>query len=223
MSLSLLAQADLGRDFATIRNGPRPIDLDIIFYEDENVNAERLIIPHPRWQERSFVTAPLADLAACLPQRQEPASDGIESLLTQAASIWSQGGGERQVGGEAGGLAAWLPLGRTDPKQRGLAWGGAIRPHVMGILNLTPDSFSDGGVHLDNARGSGHLLALNAARQMVAAGASIIDVGGQSTRPGAELVSAENEAQRVVPFIQYVIGILSGVDSYGTSCCCLHV
>ncbi|MDO8695727.1 MAG: dihydropteroate synthase, partial [Pseudomonas sp.] len=63
------------------------------------------------------------------------------------------------------------------------------RPQVMGILNVTPDSFSDGGrFHLRDA-------ALRHAEAMVAAGASLIDVGGESTRPGALPVSAEQELQ----------------------------
>ena len=57
------------------------------------------------------------------------------------------------------------------------------RPVVMGVLNVTPDSFSDGGLWLDPAAAAGH------ARELVAAGADIIDVGGESTRPGAGRVT----------------------------------
>jgi dihydropteroate synthase len=67
---------------------------------------------------------------------------------------------------------------------------------VMGILNLTPDSFSDGGAHLSLQ------AALTHARQMVAEGAAIIDVGGESTRPGAQPVSIEQELERVIPVIE---------------------
>ena len=72
------------------------------------------------------------------------------------------------------------------------------RPQVMGILNVTPDSFSDGGQFLaeDNA--------LAQAKQMVADGAGIIDVGGESTRPGAAIVSIEEEISRVVPVIEAI-------------------
>ena len=70
------------------------------------------------------------------------------------------------------------------------------RPCVMGILNCTPDSFSDGGVFF--ARDA----ALAHARAMVAEGADIIDVGGESTRPGAQPVSATEEIERVVPVIE---------------------
>lgn len=70
------------------------------------------------------------------------------------------------------------------------------RPLIMGILNLTPDSFSDGGrfVRLE--------AALQQARQMVAEGADLIDIGGESTRPGAPVVSAEEELERVLPALE---------------------
>jgi len=63
----------------------------------------------------------------------------------------------------------------------------------MGVLNVTPDSFSDGGLHAD---------PVEAGRRLLAAGADIIDVGGESTRPGAALVPAEEEQRRVVPVIR---------------------
>ena len=55
-------QGSLGRNFAGQRYGPRPLDLDIIFYGNQTLNHDRLCIPHPRWQERPFVKAPLLDL-----------------------------------------------------------------------------------------------------------------------------------------------------------------
>ena len=69
------------------------------------------------------------------------------------------------------------------------------RPLVMGVLNVTPDSFSDGGRYLEPA------AALDHARQMVDAGADIIDVGGESTRPGAATTPEAVEVERVVPLI----------------------
>jgi len=70
------------------------------------------------------------------------------------------------------------------------------RPQVMGILNLTPDSFSDGGDYVSPQ------AALSRARQMIAEGAAIIDVGGESTRPGAQPVSVQEELDRVIPVIE---------------------
>ncbi|MEB3753718.1 dihydropteroate synthase [Acinetobacter sp. MD2(2019)] len=70
------------------------------------------------------------------------------------------------------------------------------KPQVMGILNVTPDSFSDGGKyhHVD--------IAIQHAEQMIADGASIIDIGGESTRPGAATVSLEDELERVIPVVE---------------------
>lgn len=83
-------------------------------------------------------------------------------------------------------------LSRPRPPILGLTMD---RPHLMGILNVTPDSFSDGGLH------AAPDAALAAALDMAAAGASIIDVGGESTRPGAETVSEAEEIARTAPVI----------------------
>ncbi|GAA0470541.1 dihydropteroate synthase [Parasphingorhabdus litoris] len=71
------------------------------------------------------------------------------------------------------------------------------QPHVMGILNMTPDSFSDGGKHEGDPQ-----IAADAGFDMATAGASIIDIGGESTRPGAETVWEGDEIKRVVPVIE---------------------
>jgi len=81
------------------------------------------------------------------------------------------------------------------------------RPLVMGVLNVTPDSFSDGGRHSDLA------AALRHAREMVAEGAAILDVGGESTRPGAEPVGEQEELDRVVPVIERIRAELDCVVS----------
>ncbi len=74
------------------------------------------------------------------------------------------------------------------------------RPSVMGVVNVTPDSFSDGGVNLDPA------VAIASARRMAAEGAAIVDVGGESTRPGSEGVDAAEELRRVVPVLEGLAG-----------------
>lgn len=71
-------------------------------------------------------------------------------------------------------------------------------PHVMGILNVTPDSFSDGGTH------NTLVEAVKHANLMINAGATIIDVGGESTRPGAADVSVEEELERVSPVVESI-------------------
>jgi len=85
------------------------------------------------------------------------------------------------------------------------------RPRVMGILNITPDSFSDGGDFLSFD------LAMEQAQRMVEEGAAIIDVGGESTRPGAPVVSETEELDRVLPIIEGIAHNLSVPISIDTS------
>lgn len=85
------------------------------------------------------------------------------------------------------------------------------RPHVMGILNVTPDSFSDGG------RFNQCDAALRHAAEMVAAGATLIDIGGESTRPGARVVSPTEELERVAPVVEAIARELDVVISVDTS------
>ena len=77
----------------------------------------------------------------------------------------------------------------------------------MGILNVTPDSFSDGGVHLDPG------TAVAAGRRMLAEGAGMVDVGGESARPGAAPVSPEEEQRRILPVIRALRGAVISVDT----------
>jgi dihydropteroate synthase len=74
------------------------------------------------------------------------------------------------------------------------------RPLIMGIINVTPDSFSDGGVHFD------HDSAVDGALKMIDDGADILDVGGESTRPGSAPVDADEERRRVLPVIERLVG-----------------
>ncbi len=84
-------------------------------------------------------------------------------------------------------------------------------PHVMGILNVTPDSFSDGGQYVSAS------TAVDRARQMVKEGASFIDIGGESTRPGALPVSESEELDRVIPVIESLAGQVDCVISVDTN------
>lgn len=90
------------------------------------------------------------------------------------------------------------------------------RPRVMGILNITPDSFSDGGAAFIDGRlalGKAHAQAA----EMVAAGAAIIDIGGESTRPGAAPVSLQEEMDRVLPVVETLARELDVILSVDTS------
>lgn len=85
------------------------------------------------------------------------------------------------------------------------------RPAIMGVLNVTPDSFSDGGQFIDAAAAVAHGV------RMAGEGAAIIDVGGESTRPGADPVTVEEEIRRVVPVVQQLRAQTGAVISVDTS------
>jgi dihydropteroate synthase len=116
---------------------------------------------------------------------------------------WSEGEGE-EVARHLGRLVRRIG-GRRAP------WGGLTldRPRIMGIVNTTPDSFSDGGRNLAAD------TAIANALDMVAAGADIIDVGGESTRPGAAPVSRDEELARVVPVVRALAerGVVVSIDT----------
>ena len=80
-------------------------------------------------------------------------------------------------------------------------------PLVMGVVNITPDSFSDGGKFLERDQAIAH------ARRLAAEGADIIDIGGESTRPGAAPVSEEEELQRVIPVLEEISDLCVSVDT----------
>lgn len=193
-----VVEDDLGRKPGGVRRGPRVIDLDIIAVGESQFSSKEgpypLEIPHAQMHERDFVLAPMADLC---PQWRHPARNGHPTVSAMLAAL-SHGATPEgasldappvQVIPAAGGIH-----GRTD----GLCWQRGARTLVMGILNVTPDSFSDGGDHLvlDDA--------IAGAKSMLEAGADILDIGGESTRPGAEEVAVEKEIGRVVPVIRAI-------------------
>jgi dihydropteroate synthase len=116
---------------------------------------------------------------------------------------WAEGEGEA-VARHVSRLIHAIGRRRAD-------WGGIAmdRPRIMGIVNTTPDSFSDGGENLDPAIAVDHGLA------MVAAGADIVDVGGESTRPGAAPVSEDEEMVRVLPVVRALAekGVVVSIDT----------
>jgi dihydropteroate synthase len=143
--------------------------------------------------------------------------DGAENLLPLAGgplrfsrceAIWRAGGGASRAVLPVADLAPWAEareagqgaraealLRRLSAPRAPVAGLSLDRPRVMGILNVTPDSFSDGGDRADPA------VAVRDGLAMLAAGADILDVGGESTRPGAQPVSLEAERARVLPVV----------------------
>lgn len=110
------------------------------------------------------------------------------------------------------GLKGYFRKGNWDLKGSGTQWfRWGRRTQVMGVLNVTPDSFSDGGRYLDPA------VAADQALQMQEAGVDWIDIGGESTRPGAKAVSSQEEKRRILPVIQACaksLRIPVSVDTY---------
>lgn len=124
----------------------------------------------------------------------------------------------REVQAERNGILgapADIALTMKSTKSWTLAHGRSLelgaRSLIMGILNVTPDSFSDGGRYAAADR------AIDHAAQMIGEGADIIDIGGESTRPGAEPITAQEEQQRILPVIEKVAdmpGAIVSVDTY---------
>ncbi|KAA8492644.1 Folic acid synthesis protein fol1 [Porphyridium purpureum] len=193
-------EAALGRNkegcVSAIRNGPREIDLDVLFYGSSPAAvymSASLQIPHPRITERGFVLQPLADvcsdhdetssgsaLRACaIPEQTIAAHVSELSQEARACRVVSCGAHHELVVGSA--------LDPTPPPS-----------YAMGILNATPDSFSDGGQLKQST------VEWRARVDATANMCDILDIGGQSTRPGADHVPESEELERVLPLITYV-------------------
>jgi dihydropteroate synthase len=132
---------------------------------------------------------------------------GDEILTATGMRSWAMKSSMSDHAFPAGGIEA-LTSPRAD--FAGLALSGAgSRPRIMGVCNVTPDSFSDGGVH-DSPD-----AAIAFAYDLIAAGADIIDVGGESTRPGAGLVSQDSELARVLPVVTALAsdGVCVSIDT----------
>lgn len=102
------------------------------------------------------------------------------------------------------------PIGHAGPNLRAGRFSLALsRPLIMGVVNVTPDSFSDGGRFFDADRAVAH------AKSLIAEGADILDIGGESSRPGAAPVSLEEERRRVLPVLERVIdlGVPISIDT----------
>ena len=155
-------ERELGRS-DTRHWAPRPIDIDILLYDDALVATDKLAIPHPGLSTRPFFLTPLAALA---PRLRIPGLGRSPLELSRALGL---------------GIPLW-----------------------MGIVNLTPDSFSDGGE-------TESWPAVEArVDSMIAAGAGLIDFGAESTRPGATPLSADLEWTRLEPMLARVVGKLRG-------------
>ena len=155
------------------RWAPRVIDIDILWWNGSALRSEDLTIPHPEILKRPFVLEPLRDLIP----------DAIlngETIVVHASRV-----GARTSDGE-------IPLPAIHSPEADFE---VSRPTLMGILNVTPNSFSDGGRFMEPE------TALEHARRLVEAGARIIDVGAESTRPDGATVDSATEWARVEPVL----------------------
>lgn len=185
-------EKDMGRTDG-IRYGPRPIDLDILFYGKQRISSEILMVPHERIWERPFVMAPLMDLlGSSIDSDTVSCWHSFSNHSDGLFDSWEKLGGEPLIGKE--GLKRVLPIGNGF-------WDWSTRTSVMGILNLTPDSFSDGGKFQSVE------AAISQVRSMISEGADMIDIGAQSTRPMASRISVQQELDRLIPVLEAVLGL----------------
>ena len=203
------------------RYGPRPLDVDVIAIDGfsgafvSSATGRELTLPHTRWRERRFVTAPLADLARRGASGPPPThSTDVDAVLAAALAAEKEATAadvaaevERAARGGGGddddAPPSLDPIHPVVPLPRAGLWrvGSPGDVGIMAVLNVTPDSFSDGGALVSGAAANLDAV-LAAALTAVTQGATLLDVGGQSTRPWAVSVSAEVEASRVVPAVR---------------------
>ncbi len=186
-------ETELGRE-PTFRYGPRAIDIDILLYGDVVIDQANISIPHAHLHERDFVLAPLSEIA---PEAVHPKFGKTIEALSVALDL------------SAARVFAHRPL-RVGSSW----WHWGRQTFVMGILNVTPDSFSGDGLLKQE---DWLATVVDRGRAMLAAGAHILDLGGESTRPGSEAVSAADELDRVVPAVRALheagLGPIS-IDTY---------
>jgi dihydropteroate synthase/2-amino-4-hydroxy-6-hydroxymethyldihydropteridine diphosphokinase len=177
-------ETTMGRTEKKERYGPRCIDLDIIFYNTEVIDCETqeggLQVPHPLMGERDFVLGPVCDLVPSLTHPQTGLS--VQRMYEQL---------------QISSLQRVFPIGKLDSQHWRLSPHGPTR--VMGILNMTPDSFSH-----DEEGGPTLTAAMSQVEAFAEAGCDVIDIGGESTKPGAARIAPEDELARVLPIIQAI-------------------
>lgn len=198
-----------------IENGPRTIDLDILLYDNVQINTSNLIIPHKLMLERTFVLQPLCELLP--PDQTHPISaesfhDHLQQLLTNKPEDHVQ---------KDSSLLQFIPVPRISTKENIMKFDQINYKSptlLMGILNMTPDSFSDAGKYYSSSLDE----IIEEAGKLVQQGAQIIDIGGVSTRPGSLEPSEEEEIERVLPLVKKIrestdpslANVLISVDTY---------
>ena len=163
----------LGRDLQAPRWAPRIIDLDILAWDDLLLTDEALTLPHPELMNRPFLVTLMASLCSHwrYPVPGFPYSDRTLAEI----------------------LHTHIPF---DPEENTCFMPS---PQMVGIVNVTPDSFSDGGRYFEAQH------ALQRIQELITQGAAVIDIGAQSTRPGALSISSEEEWRRLEPVLDMLM------------------
>ncbi len=158
-------ETEMGRPKDHAKWSPRIIDLDILIYHNEVIETSNLNIPHQQLLHRPFL---LHLIALLNPLLIYPGGNGI----------------------------TFNKLAMTQPGiEKCFTNTFIIEPKLVGVVNITPDSFSDGGLYLKPE------MALNQIKQLLEEGASIVEIGAQSTRPGAQTLTAQEELCRLEPIL----------------------
>ncbi|KAK5070015.1 trifunctional dihydropteroate synthetase [Lithohypha guttulata] len=184
-----------------IEKGPRTLDLDVILYGDDHIDHDRLKVPHPLMLEREFVLRPLLDV---LPEHNmlTPAPTLTDSPAQTQVSIKDA---LSKISSPDETMYPVTCLSGKSPLMVPASARPTSRTLVMAILNITPDSFSDGG----DLTTHGSEFVAHYAEKVIHDGATILDIGGQSTRPGAQLISAEEELARILPGLEAIRSVPS--------------
>ena len=184
----------------TFINGPREIDIDILFYNDLVSDTNDLTIPHPRVHERAFMLVPMNEIAPNFvhPTQNKTIAELLKLQDSSQIEIFSEEGNK-------------LKNKNLKIKDQNFTWGS--RTYVMGIINMTPDSFSGDGLHSNNLSFD---KVLKQAQSFINNGADILDIGGESTRPGSEPVGTQEELDRVIPVIERITSEINSIISIDT-------
>ncbi|KAH6659675.1 Dihydropteroate synthase-like protein [Truncatella angustata] len=173
-----------------IDKGPRNIDLDVLLYGDREIDHERLKVPHIGIPERDFVLRPLAELIPTKAIYPAKPWKLVQDFLLELPPSSEP-------------LSTLTPISSTVAPLNALK--ATRKTHVMAILNVTPDSFSDGGINTPYS-------LRDTVVKFIKGGATMIDIGGQSSAPGTVDVSAEEEIRRVVPAIEIIRSLPESKD-----------